>query len=194
MSTSSVEAPTAGICLSLSKVTKTALSFSAGCLRNLMQPRHGSSWKPHQNCYVFFKSFVSNIESVSPNRFFKKMLRFMMKSDAHGKTSKQVSSDYCFKFRQEKMIQTRYWQNNVSFIYTDCICEKYSGSQNMKTINHNKVHILMTVQVLFSAVFLTGKMVKLFALCSFGIFRNTCLWYDCITTRHYSFRSWILKI
>ena len=36
MSTSSVEAPTAGIRLSLSKATKTALSFSASCLRNLL--------------------------------------------------------------------------------------------------------------------------------------------------------------
>ena len=45
----------------------------------------------------------------------------------------------------------------------------------------------------FFWIILTGKMVKLFALCSFGIFRNTCVWYDCITRRH-SFRSWILKI
>ena len=37
------------------------------------------------------------------------------------------------------------------------------------------------------------EMVELFALCSFGIFLNTCLWYDCITTWH-SFRSWILKV
>ena len=139
-----------------------------------MQSRHGNSWESHQKCYVSFNLSFSASIPFPRVVFWSKLLRFMMKSDTHGTRWEWVSSRHCFKFRREKNIQLRGSEKNVLFIYTDCIYEKYPGSEKPESWQvTTKFAFKWFFKYLCCAVFLTGKMEELFAICSFGIFRNT---------------------
>ena len=74
MSTSSVEAPTAGIRLSLSKATKNALSFSAGCLRNLL-PGSAPISLQWFSLYVSFSNICKATTVTHPKRIYRNLLR-----------------------------------------------------------------------------------------------------------------------
>ena len=74
MSTSSVEAPTAGIRLSLSKATKTTLSFSAGCLRNLL-PSFAPISLQWFSLYVSFSNISKATTVTHTKRIYRNLLR-----------------------------------------------------------------------------------------------------------------------
>jgi len=158
----------------------------------MMQSRHGSSWKPHQNCYVSFKSFVFNIESVSPNSLLRKcsdswwsqMLTEKHQSKFHQITVSSLDKKKWFQPGTDKQCVVHIYRLHMWKVFWQSKYEDITSQQSTYFNDFSSA---------FFWIILTGKMVKLFALCSFGIFRNTCVWYDCITRRH-SFRSWILKI
>jgi len=77
MSTTSEEAPTAGIRSSLSKATKTALSFSAGCLRNLL-PGFAPISLQWFSLYLSFSNVCKATTVTHTKRIDRNLLRFVI--------------------------------------------------------------------------------------------------------------------